>query len=353
MDDIEKQISNYNYKKTNQKKPREYNVGIGIIRVILSFMVVIDHIYNYKKKKFIHVLYFHIPTFFVISFYCNYKTLTSFNIEKIKIRFERLLIPYFLWSIISWIIFNIYFYILKKNVRHTFIDFIINLLNGRLFDLVLWFQNNLIIVTILFLIIIYLFKKKYLIILHTLCVICYALHYSDINYRFFKNNFSFHSGVTFGRYSETFPLAVTGFSLASYNLIEKMKNYKKNAQFISLIILVFITKYNVFSEKKSFKYSGLRLNISAICLFIIFSLISTYEIAKSKITHKIIKKISGYTGGIYFTHYLIGKGYLIQKIPFIEKNSLSQCIVVYLLSYLTCCFCYKIFGKTNLKHLFS
>jgi hypothetical protein len=246
--------------------------------------------------------------------------LTSFNIEKIKIRFDRLLIPYFLWSIISWIIFNIYFYILKKNVRHTFIDFIINLLNGRLFDLVLWFQNNLIIVTILFLIIIYLFKKKYLTILHILCIICYALHYSDINYKFFKNNFSFHSGVTFGRYSETFPLAVTGFSLASYNLIEKMKNYKKNAQFISLIILVFITKYNVFSEKKSFK---------------------------------IIKKISGYTGGIYFTHYLIGKGYLIQKISFIKKQSLSQCIVVYLLSYLSCCFCYKIFGKTNLRHLFS
>ena len=117
--------------------------------------------------------------------------------------------------------------------------------------------------------------------------------------------------------------------------------------------MFFIIKYNVFSEKKSFKYSGFRLNISAICLFIIFSLISTYEIAKNKLTVKIIKKISGYTGGIYFTHYLIGRGYIIQKISFIKRQSLSYCIVVYILSYLTCCFCYKIFGKTNLRHLFS
>lgn len=185
MKAIERQINN------NQKKKKEYNVGIGIIRVILSFMVVFDHIYNIPKKlKYIRVLYFHIPTFFVISFYFNYNTLISFNIEKIKIRFERLLIPYFLWSIISWIIYNIYFYIFKKDVRHSITDFLINLLNGRLFDLVLWFQNNLIFNTILFLIIIYLFKKKYLIILYIFCIIAYALHYSDINYQFFKNNFS-------------------------------------------------------------------------------------------------------------------------------------------------------------------
>ena len=229
----------------------------------------------------------------------------------------------------------------------------INLLNGRLFDLVLWFQNNLIFNTILFLIIIYLFKKKYLIILYIFCIIAYALHYSDINYQFFKNNFSFDSGTTFGRYSETFPLAVTGFSLAYFNVIEKMKKYKKKAQLFSFIILVFITKYKVFSEKNSFKYSGLRLNISSICLFIIFSLISSYEIAKNKIIVKIIKKISGYTGGIYFTHYLIGKGYLIKKISFIKDQSFSQCILVYLLSYITCFNCFRIFGKTKLRHLFS
>ena len=352
MEDIERGINKYEYKKDNQKKMKEYNVGIGIIRVILSFMVVFDHIYN-QKKKYIRVLYFHIPTFFVISFYFNYNTFISFNIEKIKIRFERLLIPYFLWSLISWIIYIIYFYIFKKNVRHSFIDFIIHLLNGRLFNLVLWFQNNLIFITIIILIIIFLFKRKYLIILHILSIISYTLHYSDINYKFFKNNFSNNSATTFGRYSETFPLAVTGFSLASFNIIEKIKIYKKNAQFISLIILVFITKYNVFSEKNSFKYSGFRLNISAICLFIIFSLISNYQITKNKIIVKIIKKISGHTGGIYFTHFLIGKGYLIKKISFIKSRSLSQCILVYLLSYLTCFFCFKIFGKTKLRHLFS
>ena len=33
------------------KRKKEYNIGIGILRVCLSFMVVMDHLYNQKKYK--------------------------------------------------------------------------------------------------------------------------------------------------------------------------------------------------------------------------------------------------------------------------------------------------------------
>ena len=33
------------------KRKKEYNIGIGILRVCLSFMVIMDHLYNQKKYK--------------------------------------------------------------------------------------------------------------------------------------------------------------------------------------------------------------------------------------------------------------------------------------------------------------
>ena len=57
MEDIERGINKYEYKKDHQKKTKEYNVGIGIIRVILSFIVFFNNNNNQKKKKNIFVYY--------------------------------------------------------------------------------------------------------------------------------------------------------------------------------------------------------------------------------------------------------------------------------------------------------
>ena len=72
---------NIEHRILNKKK--EINIGIRLLRVCLSYMVVMDHFYNSKKlKKYHHILYYHIPTFFLISFFFTFKTLTSFNIDK-------------------------------------------------------------------------------------------------------------------------------------------------------------------------------------------------------------------------------------------------------------------------------
>lgn len=94
--------------KEINKKVKNY--GIDLLRVLLSFMVVLDHFFDeQKKKKFKHILYFHIPTFFLISFYYTYKTFASFNISKIKLRFERLIIPFLFWTSIGFILNNTLF----------------------------------------------------------------------------------------------------------------------------------------------------------------------------------------------------------------------------------------------------
>lgn len=219
--------------------------------------------------KYIYFLYYHIPTFFIISFYFTYNTLISFNINKIKLRFERLLIPYFSWSFISWLLINIHL-LSFKIFLNTFKLFLYDLMNGHMFNVVLWFQNILIMQTLIFLIIIFLFKKNYLIILSELSVIAYILLYSGINYSFFNNNFSFKTSSTIGRLVEVFPFSLTGFFLASTNIFKMLNKYRKITVFNCLAFLIIITKFTIFVDIQNFKYGGFRFNVAGICIFIIF-----------------------------------------------------------------------------------
>lgn len=342
-----------NVNQINTKEKKEYNLGIGVLRVILSFMVVFDHFYSKKKKKrFLYCLYYHIPTFFLISFYFTYKTLISFNINKIKIRLERLLIPYFSWCIISWIINIIYYYIFKKESNYSLKVFIINLINGHILNVVLWFQNILILTTFLFLIIIFIFRNNYFLILNALGLFCYILQYSGINYKFFIKKVSIHFRLTYGRFAEAFPNALTGFFLASIDIIQKCTVKKQSVIIFSLIILIIISKYKVFSGLKTFKYGGIRLNIAAICIFLIFSLIP-FQTIKFNIFIKIIMHISNYTGGIYFIHHLVGDGYLCKSISLLKKYTFFRCIIIFFISYILSFIGMKIFKKTKFRHLFA
>jgi fucose 4-O-acetylase-like acetyltransferase len=89
-------LTNINKNNYQLKRKREYNIGIGILRTCLSFMVIMDHIYNKKiYNKYVYFFYYHIPTFFLLSFFYTFNTLSFFNINKIKARFERIMIPYF------------------------------------------------------------------------------------------------------------------------------------------------------------------------------------------------------------------------------------------------------------------
>jgi len=266
-------FTNIDKENYHSKRKKEYNIGIGILRVCLSFMVIMDHLYNRKiYKQYVYFFYYHIPTFFLISFFFSFKTLYFFNINKIKARFERIMIPYFSWCFIYWIFKVIYFYLLKKEFNFSIIDFTNNLVNGHVFNYALWFQNILIQITIIFAIVILLLNNISMYILISLGILAYILQYTGLNYIFFRKNFQPHYRLTFGRFAEGLPNAVSGFYIASKKFTSILKSNLKFTIINSLIILSFITKFNVFSDIKTFKYGGIRLNIAAICIFFIFYL---------------------------------------------------------------------------------
>ena len=149
----------------NEKK--KYNTFLAILRVYLSFNVINSHYLRnpptLMNKYAISRIFrnnMHVPIFFLMSFYFSQKLFLSKDIEKIKKRFERLLIPYLIWPIIIWIVNNFLYYIFKLNFKISLNDLKIQLMTGHCFMTVLWFQYNLIFATLLMVIIIFLFLNN-------------------------------------------------------------------------------------------------------------------------------------------------------------------------------------------------
>ena len=219
-------------KKTRNSK-QNYNIFIALLRMYLSFIVVNAHcftpsIYISKRKYILKILKnrTHVPTFFIISFYFCHDLLISKNIQKIKHRFERLIIPYLLWPIIIWIINKclIFFFDWKNNI--SFKELKMQLLAGHSFMPVFWFQYNLIFITLLVVIIEFLISKDKLFIFINFEIIAYYFQYSDLNYKTFAK-FNYNLKYPFGRFLEVIPFCMTGYILSSLKIITYLKKNKK------------------------------------------------------------------------------------------------------------------------------
>lgn len=172
-------------------KSIKINFGLNILRVILAFWIVVAHCANLRNKDLMKIILgknFHVPTFMTISFYFFSNNFFKRNINKIKLRFFRLLIPYTIWPLIKFILNNLLFFFYRKEKIINIIDIklLINqIILGRKIHAVFWFQFNLIIITLFFTIISFLFKESLLYIFIFICLVSYILQYSDLNYNYF------------------------------------------------------------------------------------------------------------------------------------------------------------------------
>ena len=325
--------------------------GIQILRMLSCLWIVLIHcckIRNNILKILLQKKGFHVPNFLIISFYFFYDKLYLRNIKKIKIRFERLLIPYIIIPIIIFILNNFFFVINGKSLygKLTFFDLIKQLIFGARFHCNFWFQFYAIFLSTFFIIIALIFKNNFLFILQLILIICYALQYSALVFNYFIT-FKERAYQLMGVIVEAIPFAVTGLTLASYNSINEIKE-KKKIIFINIIVLFFIIKYDIFKTSRGIIYPGIDLNVGGICLFICFSFITFKK--KSRFLF-IINHITNYTGGIYYYHILVM--YILKnKISFIGNKNMLGGFIIYITCYFICFIGIRIVGKTKLKNLF-
>jgi len=334
----------------NKSKTVTFNVnfGIQILRMILCFWVIVFHFGGYKIKKKYKIInsFLHVPTFMIISFYFSSKLYSPKNISKIKLRLEKLLIPFLIIPIIKFGI--IILFKPKIKIKKLFIDLLLQYITGYKIIICLWFIHILIIFIIFFEIIYLLFKKRYLFILHIVSIISYWFQYSEINYNIFIKYKRHLRSVS--HFFEMMPIAVTGLTLGYINIMKQLINYRMKSIFFSIVILSFIYNYNICGEFRAFYYSGIKKNIAALSLFFSFYLIPLEKINKI-IFLKIIREISNYTGGIYYFHPIISN--VLSKISFLRYSKIITCFMIYIIGYFICLLGTKIFRKTKFKYLFN
>ena len=333
---------------------KNINYGLLILKSILAFYVVKTHCFNIKSinNKFLFYILgknrkIHVPAFFNMSFYFNYKGLISKESIRNCKRFERLLIPYIFWPIIVYLINIILFKCYKFPNKFNLRDLIIQLLLGVGIISPLWFQLNLMLTTLLFIFVIYIFKNHYLSFLQFLMIFSYYLQYSKYRDLILRNS-KYKLQISIIREIMVIPFAVTGFSLAANNIINILQKYKYKTFIFSSITFIFIDIFNIFINMND--YNGVQLNILSTCLIFIFSLFSFVKI-KSKYLY-IIEYITKYSAGIYYLHttvYLYLKNYIFA----IRKGTIRGTFLIYIICYLISYSGMSLFGKTKAKNLFT
>ena len=342
--------------KKNKKKTniRRVNLGIEVLRMILSFLIVNVHFYDHTKAKFKLLLFpqyalrFYVPTFFIISFYFSFNTFISKNTIKKKERLLRILVPYFIWPFIFWIRF--YYIHYKKDsqkFKKLYVHYLIG--DGYLLVEVFWFQFNLIFITIFFNILILLFRKCYLICFKIIFIILCIYNFSGYNDKFFSNYYHpvYHSIKPI---PYTLIYSLTGFFFGSFNLLEKSFK-KRKIVIISVFPLFFLFKNYLKLLRINYHLEIFIIELVSSGTFINFSILPFDKIKNNKIIF-LIRQITSYTGGIYFLHpeiYYIFENYLTD---FKNKTQLGV-LLNYLFCYFVCFLGTKIFGKTIFKNLFN
>ena len=338
----------------NISKP--FNYGLAILKTILAFLVVIVHQFkpNSTKNKLILNIsknrYFYVPCFFIMSFYFMCNTLLSLNPKKIFIRIIRLLIPYIGWPLITFVINQIFNKLFQTKLCVNYNNLKQQLLVGSGLMGQFWYMWDLISCTVIFTIIIFIFRKNSLFAFHIILFLSYASQYSGYYYNKYINKKERYKKYTIGRMYEMIPHAVIGLTIGYYNIINILQNIKIKAFVFSILIYNFIDDFNVFVIVRGFGYSGIYLSVKSICVIFIFSLFPS-----DKINNKYLKKfliiITKYSGGIYYLH-LSMISYFDDFINEFKKHSFFSVVINYLICYFICFLGNLIFGKTFLKYLF-
>ena len=282
-----------------ERKNKTINLGIELFRMILSFLIVVYHIHSRKIESLLlhfslKYLGYYTSSFFLISFYFSHRVFASKNVETVKQRLKRIILPYIIWPILIFIENNIYYYIKYHHMKYSLKNLVSQLLLG---------SNNF---NISVIIIIFTFicpEKLTLHFLILLAVFAYSFNVKEINSKIFSH-YNIIISHSIGRLPGCYIFSINGYLLGSFDLLRKLNQAKKLK-----ILLLFPFFFHYLREiqginKFFIKLSFLIHNIILVILFIFFASLPTNSIFNLKFI-SLIKQITGFTGGIYYLHLFI------------------------------------------------
>ena len=249
---------------------------------------------------------YYIMTFFFLSFYFSFNTLSRRDPLKIKERFKRMIVPYIGWPFLFFMKDKIDHYIYNKKEMYNLKKLYYQILIGCGIYGVFWFIFNLIFLSLFFAVIIFIFKNKFIQVLFILCIIDYFFIHSNYAKIHFFNKFKkVPVGHSIQPIFYYFNFAFSGYYFGSVNILNKL--YKNRILFFiisSVIIFAFFKNYFTYFKKIHFFFKPLIQNTFILNIFI-FSALIPFDKIRNKNLMVILNKLTSYTGGVYYLHVAI------------------------------------------------
>lgn len=316
------------------QKRDAFNYGVHILRVILAFAVIMVHFpYGYSDKFYsipLHnLMQCATPAFMFLSFLFMERHLSSPTFSSTKKRIVRLVWPFVIWGIATWVFFSAQKLFAGKEADGLQ-TLLWQLLTGHGYPISpLWYLAALIWITLLFSLLSFWLKEKAIFAFLSLGLLCLVLQYTGLNYNFFKL-FSYRFYFSYGRIAEMIPYAALGYIFAyekaHFGSCEKLRPY-------ILVVLLFFSLAFFGIDRKSpapgFHYSGLFLLIGTTCFASFFYLLPLQWLSEKQ--KKVLTFLGAHTLGIYCMHYPVGclLRTLFRKCH-ININLFVLCILIYI-----------------------
>ena len=268
-----------------------------------------------------------------MSFLLTAKIFLTKNPPSFKKRIYRLTVPLLGWGVIYLLFYLGIQVVTGINIYQskTITDYIRTSLTGH----AMWYQIDLIVLSFVFFMIFYVFKKRIgIVFINCLLVVSLCLQYSGINYEIFNECQQYK--YILGRLCEMLPYAIIGLDLAYFSVHQKAEKHRIAVIVCSLVgsvlILNIILPIGVFfrgpSNVPGFGYAG---GIGIV--FSLLMIVGAYLIPQSwfsKSMKRCISFLSPFTLGIYCIHYLIGQLITLKT----EETSFLMCIFIFVICYL-------------------
>lgn len=324
----------------NEERINKTNIGISLLKMLMAFEVVLAHFCKWGKHYPIYLYPFKtlvslaVPVFFVISFYFAEPLIIGRNTNKKINRISRLFTPQLFWAIVYFVFFFLLDSLSIENNNLSVADLLFQIITGHSSKLnsAMWFQFDLIMVTVLFYIV---FSKlntnKGYIVIVIISFICVVLQITGINYNIFSNMI-FELKYPLGRIVETIPFACIGFSLKYFNILETLK---KHYLFVipACLVLFFVGLSIDWILFDDFGYGGFaKLYLSS--LPVIAAYVFPFE-KLSSTAKSFILSISSNTLGIYCCHIMVAK-ILELFVPVLYSETFGGCLIIYSASFVLC-----------------
>lgn len=331
---------------SNTKVVDKYNYGLALVKIFMCFEVVCCHYWWYWAmpqipaylRIFSDFALTAVPFFMLTSFFLcekQFEDTTGASFEK---RIFRLVLPFIVWNVVYFIIYSVVQHFTSVDLGVSFTSLRRQMFFGSVTELnpPMWFQFNLIILTIVFFVLYKHMNKKMLVSVLTIAlVLSYVIQYSSVYSKFFGQS-SAEIKNSPGRLVMMLPFAIVGIFIAyAKPKIDANRKYWFYLGLLSVVSQIFILMVEQYDRPNCSQYGGILLMFKALSVFILAYTLPCWHF--HPVVKKIIKSVASCSYGVYFLHFGIGfamNAFLSSK--GLEVNTFAECVVIFILSYLIC-----------------